>query len=96
MTLSSCDLDTLPSTSLGEDIAITTESDLKNAVNGIGYLLSEDRMTYGADFGIYADLLTNEFKYVKDNGHSTPISKCCCRSASSIRTRQSSTSSART
>lgn len=75
MTLSSCDLDTLPSTSLGEDIAITTESDLKNAVNGIGYLLSEDRMTYGADFGIYADLLTNEFKYVKDNGHSTPISK---------------------
>ena len=58
MALTSCDLDTLPSTSLGEDIAITTESDLQNAVNGIGYLLSEDRMTYGADFGIYADLLT--------------------------------------
>ena len=71
---SSCNLDTLPSTSLGEDIAITTESDLQNAVNGIGYLLSEDRMTYGADFGIYADLLTDEFKVVKSNGQSTPIS----------------------
>ena len=74
MALTSCNLDTLPSTSLGEDIAITTESDLQNAVNGIGYLLSEDRMTYGADFGIYADLLTNEFKVVKSNGQSTPIS----------------------
>jgi len=67
ITLSSCSLDTLPSTSLGEEIAITSESDLQNAVNGIGYLLSEDRMTYGADFGIYADLLTNEFQVVKSN-----------------------------
>ena len=74
MALTSCDLDTLPSTSLGEEIAIITESDLQNAVNGIGYLLSEDRMTYGADFGIYADLLTNEFKVVQSNGQSTPIS----------------------
>ena len=73
MTLTSCDLDTLPSTSLGEDIAITTESDLQNAVNGIGYLLSEDRMTYGAEFGIYADLLTNEFKIVDDYGQSSGI-----------------------
>jgi hypothetical protein len=75
MALSSCNLDTLPSTSLGEEIAITTETDLQNAVNGIGYLLSEDRMTYGSDFGIYADLLTNECKIVKDNGHSSGISR---------------------
>lgn len=75
MTLSSCNLDTLPSTSLGEDIAITTESDLQNAVNGIGYLLSEDRMTYGAEFGIYADLLTNEFKVVDDYGQSSGIAR---------------------
>lgn len=75
MTLTSCDLDTLPSTSLGEDIAITTESDLQNAVNGIGYLLSEDRMTYGAEFGIYADLLTNEFKIVDDYGQSSGIAR---------------------
>ena len=73
MTLTSCNLDTLPSTSLGEEIAITSESDLQNAVNGIGYLLSEDRMTYGAEFGIYADLLTNEFKIVDDYGQSSGI-----------------------
>ena len=75
MTLSSCSLDTLPSTSLGEDIAITTESDLQNAVNGIGYLLSEDRMTYGAEYGIYADLLTNEFKVARDYGQSSGIAR---------------------
>ena len=75
MALSSCSLDTLPSTSLGEDIAITTESDLQNAVNGIGYLLSEDRMTYGAEYGIYADLLTNEFKVARDYGQSSAISR---------------------
>lgn len=74
LTLSSCDLDTLPSTSLGEEVAITTKSDLQNAVNGIGYLVSQDRMTYGSDYGIYADLLTNEFKVAKDNGHSSKIS----------------------
>ena len=75
MALSSCNLDTLPSTSLGEDIAITTESDLQNAVNGIGYLVSEDRMTYGAEYGIYADLLTNEFKVVDDYGQSSGIAR---------------------
>lgn len=73
--LTSCNLDTLPSTSLGEDIAITTESDLQNAVNGIGYLLSEDRMTYGAEYGIYADLLTNEFKIARDYGQSSAIAR---------------------
>ena len=75
LTLSSCDLDTLPSTSLGEEIAITTESDLQNAVNGIGYIVSEERMTYAADFGIYADLLTNEFKIVKVYKQSSQIAQ---------------------
>ena len=75
LTLTSCDLDTLPSTSLGEEIAITTENDLQNAVNGIGYLLSEDRMTYSAEYGLYADLLTNEFKVVRDYGQSSGIAK---------------------
>jgi tetratricopeptide (TPR) repeat protein len=73
MTLSSCKLDTLPSTSLGEDIAITTETDLQNAVNGIGYLLSEDRMLYGSEYGIYADLLTNEYQVPDDYGQSSGI-----------------------
>lgn len=73
MALSSCKLDTLPSTSLGEDIAITTETDLQNAVNGIGYLLSEDRMLYGSEYGIYADLLTNEYQVADDYGQSSGI-----------------------
>jgi hypothetical protein len=75
LTFTSCSLDTLPSTSLSEDIAITTENDLQNAVNGIGYLLSEDRMTYSAEYGLYADLLTNEFKVVRDYGQSSPIAR---------------------
>lgn len=75
LTFSSCELDTLPSTSLGEEIAITTESDLQNAVNGIGYIVSEERMTYGAEFGIYADLLTNEFTIVDDYGQSSSIAQ---------------------
>ena len=75
LTLSSCGLDTEPSTSLAEGIAITTENDLQNAVNGIGYILSEDQMLYGSEFGIYADLLTNDFKIAKDYGHTTKISQ---------------------
>lgn len=75
LSLSSCSLDSEPSTSLGEGVAITTESDLQYAVNGIGYLMSEDRMLYGSEFGLYADLLTNEFKYVDDYGQSTAIAR---------------------
>lgn len=75
LTLSSCSLDTEPSTSLAEDIALTSVSDLQNAVNGIGYILSEDRMTYGAEFAIYADLLTDEFAVADDYGQSSPISR---------------------
>ena len=71
--LSSCSLDTEPSTSLAEGVAITSVSDLQNAVNGVGYLLSEDRMTYGAEFAIYADLLTNDFAIAQDYGQSKPI-----------------------
>lgn len=75
LTLSSCSLDTEPSTSLSESTAITTASDLKNALNGIGYILSEDQMLYGSEYGIYADLLTNEFKIARDYGHSSRISQ---------------------
>ena len=75
LSLSSCSLDSEPSTSLGEGVAITTESDLQYAVNGIGYLMSEDRMLYGSEFGLYADLLTNEFKSVKDYGQSSAIAR---------------------
>lgn len=75
LSLSSCSLDTDPSVSLKEEEAIKSELDLEYAVNGIGYLLSEDRMLYGSEFGLYADLLTNEFKIVDNYGQSTPISR---------------------
>ncbi|MGL5913799.1 MAG: RagB/SusD family nutrient uptake outer membrane protein, partial [Bacteroidales bacterium] len=69
-------LDRNPSTSLPEnETTITTLIELQNAVNGIGYILTRTvRMTYGAEFGIYADLRGNDFAVIKSNGQSTPIS----------------------
>lgn len=63
MAMTSCSdfLDKTPSTSLPVDGAVTTVFDLENAVNGIGYLMSEDRMTYSAEYAIYADLRGNDF-----------------------------------
>lgn len=77
LTLSSCSdfLDRDPSTSLPTDDAITSLDDLHNAVNGIGYLLTQDRMTYPAEFGLYADLMGGQFSIVYDMGQSTPITK---------------------
>lgn len=84
ITLSSCSdfLDREPSTNLPSGTAITTVSDLQNAINGVGYVLyGEDpsfahtRFTYASEFSIYADLLTNEFALVGDNGQTTGISK---------------------
>lgn len=74
---SSCSdfLDRTPSTSLPDDEAITSLFDLENAINGVGYLMSEDRMTYAAEFGLYADLKGNDFAVIKGNGQSEPISQ---------------------
>lgn len=73
---SSCSdfLDRTPSTSLPDDEAITSIFDLKNAVNGVSYLMSRDRMTYGAEFALYADLKGNDFAVIRGNGQSEPIS----------------------
>lgn len=75
MALSSCSdfLDKTPTTALPADEAVTSVFALQNAVNGIGYLLSEDRMTYSAEFAIYADLRGNDFKIVRSFGQSTPL-----------------------
>lgn len=72
--LSSCSLDTNPSSDLPEDEIISTVADLQNAVNGIGYIFtqSEARLTYASEYGLYADLLTNEFKIADDYGQSSP------------------------
>lgn len=77
MMLASCSdfLDKTPSTSLPVEEAITSVKDLSNAVNGIYYLMSEDRMTYSADFAIYADLRGEDFKALSNNNQSGPLSR---------------------
>lgn len=75
LALTSCNLDEAPSTSLPVDDAITSEADLKYAINGVGYILSEERMLYASEFGLYADLLTNDFAVISDNGQSSAISR---------------------
>ncbi|MBP1613559.1 MAG: RagB/SusD family nutrient uptake outer membrane protein [Bacteroidetes bacterium] len=68
-------LDKTPSTSLPVEEAITSLTDLRNAVNGIGYLLSQDRMTYSADYAIYADLKGEDFKALSVNNQAGPLSR---------------------
>ena len=77
LAFSSCSgfLDKMPSDSLGEDISITSVKDIRLAINGVSYLMSEDRMTYSADFAIYADLLGGDFQPLSDNNQSGPISR---------------------
>ncbi len=77
MLLSSCSdfLDRTPSTSLPTDDAITSLADMQNAINGVGYILSSERMTYGAEYAIYADLKGPDFSILKDYGQSSPIAK---------------------
>lgn len=69
MVFSSCSdfLDREPSTQLPTESAITTTTDLRNAINGIGYVLSDGRMTYASEFNFFADTRTNQFKVIKDN-----------------------------
>ena len=64
-----------PSTSLPVEEAITSLDDFGNAVNGIYYLMSEDRMTYSADFAIYADLRGSDFKALSNNNQAGPLSR---------------------
>ena len=67
-------LDKEPTTALPVDGTITSAADLKFAVNGVAYPMTVERMTYASEFGIYADLLTNNYKIVKDNGQSPLLS----------------------
>lgn len=75
ITFSSCNdfLDKNPGSALPSEDAITSVFDLQNAVNGVGYIVSEGRMTYSAEFGLYADLMSNNFKVIRDYGQSSPI-----------------------
>lgn len=77
MLFSSCEdfLDKTPSTALPVEEAITSMTDLRNAVNGIGYLVSRNRMTYSADFAIYADLKGSDFRAISNNNQAGPLSR---------------------
>lgn len=73
MMFSSCSdfLNQDPSIELPTGSAITTTADLRNAINGIAYSLTEGtrdgRMTYASEFNLFADIRSNDFKVVKDN-----------------------------
>lgn len=71
MGLSSCSdfLDREPSVQLPTESAISSPADLRNAINGIGYIFDRDagRMTYSSEFNLFADTRTNQFKVIKDN-----------------------------
>ncbi|MBQ7482714.1 MAG: RagB/SusD family nutrient uptake outer membrane protein [Bacteroidaceae bacterium] len=75
LALTSCNLDESPSTAMPLDEGITSEKDLESAVKGVGYLLTEDRMLYASEYGLYADFLTNDFAVIDDNGQSSAISR---------------------
>ena len=77
MVFSSCSdfLDKQPSTSLPVEEAITSITDLEYAVNGIAYIMSESRMTYSADFAIYADLRGEDFRAVSNNNQAGPYNR---------------------
>ena len=77
LALTSCSdfLDKEPSTSLPSGSAITTVTDLENAINGICYILIENgRMGYASEFGLYGDLRCNDFTIIKSNGQTEAIS----------------------
>ena len=75
MMLTSCSdfLDKEPTNALPVDGTITSAKDLEYAINVVAYPLTVERMCYASEFGIYADLLTNNFKIIKDNGQSSPL-----------------------
>lgn len=77
MLFSSCSdfLEKNPASSLPVEEAVTSMTDVRNAVNGIAYIVSEDRMTYSADFGIYADLKGSDFYPVSNNNQSGNIAR---------------------
>lgn len=75
LTFSACSLDQEPTTSLTTETAISSASDLEKAINGVGYLLSNYRMTYFSEFALYGDLRCNDFKVIDSNGQTTGISQ---------------------
>ena len=80
MMFSSCSdfLDREPSTELPTNSAIKSTSDLQNAVNGIGYVLSGslvgyERMSYASEFTLFGDLRTNDFMPPSSQGQTDEI-----------------------
>ena len=80
MMFSSCSdfLDREPSTEQPTNSAIKSYSDLQNAVNGVGYVLSGslvgyERMSYASEFTLFGDLRCNDFKAINSQGQTDEI-----------------------
>lgn len=71
----SCDdvLEKTPSSELPTLEAISTLSDLTNAVNGVYSMQATEVGSYGAEFTLYADLKGGDFKSISDVNHAGPM-----------------------
>ncbi|MCD8044278.1 MAG: RagB/SusD family nutrient uptake outer membrane protein [Tannerellaceae bacterium] len=67
-------LDREPSTALLDSESITSLNDLQNAVNGVYYLNTTSRMSYGGDFAIYADMKSGDLYPKGENNHIKSLS----------------------
>lgn len=80
LTFTSCnDLDQEPSTELPASEAITTVTDLQNAVNGVAYSMIDgydgERFTYATEFTLFGDIRTNDYRAIVDYGQITNIER---------------------
>ncbi|MCF0177165.1 MAG: hypothetical protein HUJ90_00950, partial [Bacteroidales bacterium] len=76
--LTSCQgyLDRYSSTALSDnDQLVTSVSDVKRLLNSVGLAFTTTRMAYASEFGLYADITTNEFKIIRSNGQTVQISE---------------------
>jgi tetratricopeptide (TPR) repeat protein len=71
----SCDdvLEKTPGTSLPTADAITSETDLQNAVNGVYADQATSVGSYGGEFTLYADLCGSDFQSISSNNHAGPM-----------------------
>ena len=80
MMFASCSdfLDREPSTERPSGEAIASVSDLQNAVNGVGFVLSGsltgyDKMSYASEFSLFGDLRCNDFKAIDSQGQTDEL-----------------------
>ncbi len=76
MTFASCEnfLDESPSSKLPTNTAITSVTDLSNAINGVYYTLVNEQYGLAGDMFLYADLKGTDTKYISKGGHCSYLS----------------------